>query len=132
MGKGMDKRRWKYLTAFIIIFMIEACIAVFVHDRFIRPYVGDALVVVLIYCFVRIILPGGVRGLPLYVFLFTVLVEILQYFNLVDMLGLGGSRIARIILGSVFDWKDIASYGAGGLALQLMERYRRGMNGKRG
>lgn len=125
MGKGMDKRRWMYLAAFIIIFMIEACIAVFVHDRFIRPYVGDALVVVLIYCFVRVILPGGAPRLPLYVFLFAVLAEVLQYFNLVDMLGLGGSRIARIILGSVFDWKDIASYGAGCLGLQLMERRQR-------
>lgn len=44
----MKKRLW-YLTAFVILLMVEICIALFVHDRFIRPYVGDVLVTVLLY-----------------------------------------------------------------------------------
>lgn len=122
MGKWTDRKKWRYMAAFATLFAIEAFIAVYVHDRLIRPYVGDALVVILIYCFIRCIFPGGVRSLPLYVFLFAVLVEVLQYFNLAGMLGLGGNRIARIVLGSVFDWADIASYGAGCLILVFWER----------
>ena len=43
----------KCLFSFIIVFIIEAIIAVFIHDNFIRPYFGDVLVVVLIYCFIK-------------------------------------------------------------------------------
>lgn len=42
--------RWGYLAASIIVFIIELIIALYVHDRIIRPYIGDMLVVVLVYC----------------------------------------------------------------------------------
>ena len=55
-------------------------------------------------------------------FLFAVCVEVLQYFRLVELLGLQAFRAARIILGSVFDLKDIACYGVGCLGLALFEQ----------
>lgn len=124
MRQTANNRRWKYLAAFILIFLIEAAIALWVHDRMIRPYIGDALVVVLVYCFVRIFLPDGIRYLPLYVFLFAAFVEVMQYFRLVELLGLERCRAARIILGSVFDWKDILCYGLGCLILYWLEKSR--------
>ena len=42
-----------YLTLAVFIFVIEVLIALYVHDNFIRPYVGDVLVVILMYCFVK-------------------------------------------------------------------------------
>ena len=85
------------------------------------------LVVVLVYCFVRVFVPRGLKRLPLYVFLFAVCVEVLQYFRLAELLGLQGNTAARIILGSVFDWKDIACYGAGCLLIQIFEIRRRAL-----
>lgn len=122
-----DKARWRYLTAFIIIFIIELLIALYVHDRLVRPYLGDVLAVVLVYCFVRVIVPRGMGCLPVYVFLFAALVEVMQYFRLAELLGLSGNAAARIILGSVFDWKDIGCYGAGCLFLQIFEFRRRAL-----
>lgn len=92
-------------------------IAWYVHDDFIRPYVGDMLVVIVVYCFVRIFMPKKCRMLPLYVFLFAAGVEILQYFDLVGLLGLESNRLVRIALGSVFDVKDIFCYGLGCVVL---------------
>ena len=89
-----------------MIFCIEVLIALYVRDSFIRPYVGDMLVVVLVYSFVRIFLPTGIPRMPFYVFLFACFVEVLQYFQLVETLGIT-NRAARIILGSTFDWEDI-------------------------
>ena len=43
----------KYFLFALALFMIEVLIALFVHDSFIRPYLGDFLVVILIYCAVR-------------------------------------------------------------------------------
>ena len=54
----------------------------------------------------------GIPRLPFYVFLFACFVEVLQYFQLVETLGIT-NRALRIILGSTFDWKDIVCYGAG-------------------
>ena len=50
-----------------------------------------------------------------------------QYFRLAELLGLQGNTAARIILGSVFDWKDIACYGAGCLLIQIFEIRRRAL-----
>ena len=71
--------RWGYLAASIIVFIIELIIALYVHDRIIRPYIGDMLVVVLVYCFVRVFVPVGMKRVPLYVFLFAVCVDIACY-----------------------------------------------------
>ena len=71
MDSGKKYRaRWGYLAASIIVFIIELIIALYVHDRIIRPYIGDMLVVVLVYCFVRVFVPRGLKRLPLYVFPF--------------------------------------------------------------
>lgn len=115
------KKRILYITATLILLSIEVLIAMFVHDSFIRPYVGDMLVVIVIYTFIRIWIPEGCRLLPLYVFLFAVLVEVLQYFNIVNVLGLSGSRFFSILIGGTFDWKDIACYGAGCVILVICE-----------
>lgn len=115
------KKRIVYIISFIIIFCIEVLIALYVRDSFVRPYLGDVLVVVLVYSFVRIFLPTGIPKMPFYVFLFACFVEVMQYFHLADTLGIT-NRAARIILGSTFDWKDIASYAVGCVLIILVER----------
>ena len=115
------KKRLAYLLATMVLFGIELLIALFVHDKFIRPYVGDVLVVVLLYTFVRIFLPEGVRLLPLYIFLFAAGVELLQYFRIVELLGLSDNWILSVVVGSVFDIKDILCYGVGAVILWIFE-----------
>ena len=115
-------KRSFYLAMTVFWLAVEVVIACYVHDRFIRPYVGDVLVVVVVYCFVRIWVPQGVRLLPLYVFLFAAGVEVLQYFHLVDLLGAGNNTFLRVVLGSVFDVKDILCYGIGCVFLEGFER----------
>jgi DNA integrity scanning protein DisA with diadenylate cyclase activity len=119
--------KW-YLCAFIIVLIIEIIIGVFVHDNFIRPYVGDVLVTVLIYCFIKSFIANELKLLPLYIFIFACLVEIGQYFNLVDLLGLGNNRIARIIIGAYFDLMDIVCYLVGCIGLFLFQIVKRRVN----
>lgn len=114
------KKRISYGLCFLVVFLIEVFIAIYVHDSFIRPYMGDALVVVLIYCFLRVFVPRGVPPLPIYVFAFACFIEILQYFQFVEMLGVK-NQILRIALGSTFDGRDILSYAAGCAFIILVE-----------
>ena len=114
-------KRTAYLLATVPIFLLELFIALFVQDDFIRPYVGDMLVVVLIYTFLRIIFPERPRLLPLYVFLFAAGVEALQGIRIVDLLGLQNNRFFSVLIGTTFDWKDIFCYGAGCLLIGVWE-----------
>lgn len=106
-----------YLALFILIFASEVFIALFVHDRFFRPYFGDVLVVILIYCFIRIFIPKKVAYLSLFVLLFAVLVEVLQYFDYVKLLGLENNRFFSIIMGRSFSFADIICYTCGFLPI---------------
>jgi len=118
---GKTRRRLVYAAAFAAILILEVIIALFVRDRFIRPYGGDVLVTVLICCFLRIFMPERVRLLPVYVFLFAVCVEIGQYFDFVSLLGLDGNAFFSILLGSTFSFADIVCYGAGCVLFSLTE-----------
>ncbi len=118
---SLRKKRLTYGVATVILFVVELLIGLFVHDNFVRPYVGDVLVVVLLYTFVRIIIPEKVRLLPLYIFLFAAGVEVLQYFRIVEVLGLSDNRVLSVVIGSVFDVKDIVCYGVGCVVLGVYE-----------
>jgi hypothetical protein len=43
----------KYMISFFVLFIIETLIALFIHDNFIRPYIGDILVIILMYTFIK-------------------------------------------------------------------------------
>ena len=115
------KKRVLYAVATLVLLLIEVVIGLCVHDAFIRPYVGDVLVVIVLYTFVRIFIPEKCRLLPLYIFIFAVCVELLQLANIVDLLGVGDNRFLRTLIGSVFDIKDIACYAAGCIILGIYE-----------
>lgn len=110
----------KYIIAFLILLTIELLIALFVHDKFVRPYIGDVLVIILMYCFIRSFI-RKIKFLPCYLFLFGVLVEILQYFKIIYLLGLQDNKILSIIIGSSFDIKDILCYLAAAILLIIWE-----------
>jgi hypothetical protein len=112
----------QYCALTVLLFLIEVCIALFVSDRIIRPFVGDVLVVILIYCFLRTFLKLGVVATSFSVFVFACVVEVLQYFNLVERLGWQDNRALVVIIGTTFDWKDILAYGLGTAITLIWER----------
>lgn len=115
------KSRLKYACGFITCLIIEILIALFVHDNFVRPYIGDVLVVVVIYFLLRMIIDGKCKWLPIIIFVFAAGVEVSQYFNIVGLLGLSDISFFRILIGTTFDIKDIICYGVGCVILQILE-----------
>ncbi len=113
------------LLFFLVIFLVELCIALFVSDRIIRPYVGDVLVIALIYYFFRSFLQVDQLKLIIAVLLFACMVEVAQYYNLVQHLGLQHSRFWVIVIGNSFHWLDIVAYVAGAALVGLIEFWRR-------
>src|SRR6478609_11767406 len=102
-----------YALLTVILFVTEVCIALFLHDNLIRPFGGDFLVVMLLYCFVRSFIKVSPGTAAIAVLLFSYIIETLQYFQMVKMLGLQGSKLARVVLGTSFAWEDILAYTLG-------------------
>ncbi|MBC7422038.1 MAG: DUF2809 domain-containing protein [Ferruginibacter sp.] len=113
----------RYFLMAIGLFIIEVLIALYMHDRIVRPYIGDLLVVILIYCFVKAFVNTPVFKTAVAVLVFSYAVEVSQYFKLVEVLGLGKSTFARIILGSSFEWVDMLAYTAGILIVLAIEQF---------
>ncbi len=122
MKKKLTPRGY-YTFGLVTILLGEIFIALFVNDRFIRPYGGDILVTVLLCCLMSAIFPEKFRYLPLWVFIFSVCVEILQYFDIVTLLGLSHIPFFKILIGSVFSWADIVCYGVGCVIFCVTEKY---------
>lgn len=108
--------------SFLVLFGIEALIALFVHDSFIRPYLGDVIVMSVLYCFLRTVLPIRIwKKLHTHrcswwiviLFGFAVMVERLQGIHIVELLGLSGSAAASTMIGTSFDWGDMLCYLSG-------------------
>jgi len=117
----LRKLRITYALIFIAILLIEIIIALFVRDKFVRPYVGDVLVAVLICCLCRVCIPNKVTALPIYVFLFATAVEVTQYFDIVKLLGLENNKLVSTLLGRTFSIADILCYAFGCLGFYLIE-----------
>lgn len=114
------KKRAVYFLCFLVLLAAECLIGAFVRDAFIRPFVGDVLVTVLLCCLVRIFRPDGSRLLPVWVFGFSGAAECAQLLDLPARLGLEETVLATA-MGSTFDWKDLPCYAIGCVLFALAE-----------
>ncbi len=115
-------RRFYFIVA-IVIFIVEVLIALYVNDSIIRPHIGDLLVVIMIYCFVRAFLNWNVWVAAIVTLLFSYLIEILQYFKIVQILGMQKYAVARIVIGTSFSWIDLLAYTIGIALVLFIEKY---------
>ena len=119
--KIKSRLRLIYGVLFFVILITEILIALFVRDNFVRPYIGDMLVTVLICSFMRFFIPEKIKILPLLVFIFSALVEIGQYFDFVKLLGLDDNVFISTLLGRTFSLADIICYGVGCLLFAIFD-----------
>ncbi len=113
-----------FLVIAFILFVIEVLIALYVRDSIIRPYVGDFLVVIMLYCFVRAFIKTSPWKIAVAVLIFSYTIETLQYFKIVDRLGLTNIPIAKTIIGYGFEWLDILAYTLGIVTVLILEKRR--------
>jgi uncharacterized membrane protein len=116
-------KKWYFITA-VLLLIVEILIALYLHDKIVRPYIGDFLVVIMLYCFIRAFLKLSVIKAAMGVLMFAYVIELLQYLNLVAFLGLQKSRFANVVLGNFFEWIDIIAYTLGIVAVLVFEKIR--------
>ena len=117
----MKNRKNKYFIWFIITFLLEVMIALYIQNNIIRNYIGDILIIICIYFLAKMIFKNKIKNLSLYILILGVFVEIMQYFNVMKNIA-GNNKILKIILGSTFDIKDIICYIIGFYIIKLYEK----------
>jgi hypothetical protein len=111
-----------YFLLTVLLFVAEALIGLYTHDAIIRPYGGDFLVVILIYCFVKSFVNASIMATAIGVLLFAYAVEVSQYFRLVSVIGLGASPLAKALLGTSFSFIDLLCYTFGIITVLVVEQ----------
>ena len=121
MNWSKRNARLAWVAATAALLLLEICIALFVRDTFVRPYLGDVLAVWTVYCAVRILCPLRANiWQSVCVFLFALLVELSQLAGLVDLLGAAESRFLVVLLGGTFDPADLVCYAVGCLLIEVI------------
>ena len=117
---GIKKPKW--LLAGIILFGIEIIIASYFHGNFIRNTLGDFLVVILIYSFIRAFTTIDWKRIALGVLLLSYAIELFQWIDILQLLHIKSNTTTAIVLGSSFDWGDIIAYTLGIITIVLFEK----------
>lgn len=115
--------RWGYAAAAAAL-VVEIGIALYLHDRIVRPYGGDALAVVLVYLALRAVTRLGTRRAVSMALAVAVVIECAQAVHALRWVGLEHDRLARVVLGGQFDLTDFAAYAVGAAAVPLVEAWR--------
>lgn len=97
-----------------VLLGIEICIGMFAHG-WVRSYLGDVLVVILLYTLFRTVFPVKPRHgilLPAAILVFAFCVEFLQRWGFCDHFHIT-NKLLRIIIGTGFSRIDLLSYAIG-------------------
>ncbi|REC47407.1 DUF2809 domain-containing protein [Candidatus Chryseobacterium massiliae] len=121
---------YTYFLATVFIFLTEVLIATKLKDIFfVRAYLGDVIVVMLIYTFIKTFFRiEDNKKLILSILIFSFLIEFAQYFNIAEKLGFQKGSLMYIVIGNSFSWIDILCYFVGCLLLFVFVKFQK-MNG---
>jgi hypothetical protein len=115
----------KYSLLTILIFLVEVLIATVLKDNFfIRAYLGDVIVVILLYTCVKSFVIINETKLIIGIFAFSCLVEFSQFFHIADKLGFQPGSLMYIVIGNSFSWIDILCYAVGCLILYVFTKFK--------
>lgn len=109
-----------YLVLATLLFLVELAIAKYVNG-WTRSYIGDVLVVILIYVALMSIVNFNKKAVVLFTLIFAFAIEFSQYFKLADRLGFEQGSVPYIVLGNTFSVADLVCYAVGCLIILLVE-----------
>lgn len=112
-GFGRNIRIYRSI-AFAVFLITEILIGKFADSGgFVRCYLGDVLVMPVMYFFIGIFTDRPKKTLPLMLFGFACIVELLQSADICGRLGIDKGSLLAAVIGTKGDFKDIICYACG-------------------
>lgn len=121
MNKGISFHK-RYGWALLLLLVTEVAIALFSIHKFIRGFLGDVLVIPLLYCLIRWVSKVSVQKTIGRVLLLAITLEVAQSTTLLNPLT-ELHPVLKTLLGSTFDPLDIVAYLLGATLILYIEKH---------
>jgi len=116
------KRRLIYCSLSVLCFVVCILIVILFNDNhFIRGFIGDVIVILLVYFLSKIFYDFHAQKLTTFVLMVAFATEFLQLAKLTTFLGLEHNTLVRLIFGSVFDPYDLFAYTIGAVLVYVID-----------
>ncbi len=116
------RKKLFFLSLSLFLFILCVLIVIlFSSNPFIRGFLGDAVIVMLLYSSAKSVRDFDSIWLCVGIIIFAYLIEISQYFKIITLLGFEENLFTRIIFGSVFDPLDLLAYTIGGIMIYILD-----------
>lgn len=112
------------LTLFSLLLVTEIAIALFHFHKFVRGFIGDVLVIPLLYFLLKLFTNLSTLKTLTIVLFIGFSIEFLQVFHISEALEIN-NKIINIIVGATFDPKDLLAYLVGGLLVLTIEKFKK-------
>ncbi|MFC7358318.1 DUF2809 domain-containing protein [Jejudonia soesokkakensis] len=112
------------LILFVLLLIAEIAIALFHFHKFVRGFIGDVLVIPLLYYFLKLLTKFSTLKTLVIVLLIAFSIEFLQLFPISETLEIN-NNIINIIIGTTFDPKDLLAYFIGGIGVFTIENFKK-------
>lgn len=120
-GKTLKRRLIYFVLALICFAACVLIVGFFSHNQLIRGFVGDVIIISLIFFFIEFFFDFHPGRLAIFVLVLAFTTEFLQYLRLISLLGLEQSGLARLVIGSVFDPMDLIAYTIGAIIIYFID-----------
>lgn len=112
-----------YSVLFVLFLAIEIFIGEFAAPKgFVRCYLGDVLIMPVMFCFVRIFTDKFEKSLPVALLTFACFVEFIQSVDVCGLLGIDKKSLLAVIIGTSGDIKDILCYVCGTILIYIISK----------
>ena len=114
------KVRLPYIIGFLLLTGVEVVIGVFEFNHFIRAYIGDVIIVWVLYCLFRSFVPRKFNSyaVAMGILVFSFAVEFLQKAHIADVLGVE-NQLLRTLIGTSYATEDLWCYAAGTVVILI-------------
>lgn len=106
----MKNRNTNYLLGSMLLLLIEILIALFAHDDFIRPILGDYIATLLVFCLLASFMKLSITKIAVLALVISYTIEGLQYLSILKLLRLDKFKMLNIVVGNSFSWIDMLAY----------------------
>ncbi len=111
-----------HLTTFIFLLLTEVMIFNYHNNEFIRFVLGDFLVVILLYSFIKSFIKTNPKYIAILVLIVAYGIEFLQLINILKILNIKSNTLTRMVLGSNFSIEDMIAYTLGVAVIYSIDR----------
>jgi hypothetical protein len=123
-NQSLPRMRKKLIYVSLSLFLFILCILIvvlFSSNSFIRGFLGDAVIVMLLFCGAKSLRDFDSLWLCVGITIFAYLIEFSQYLKIIPLLGFQENFFTRIVFGSVFDPLDLLAYTIGGIIIYFLD-----------